>query len=184
MGTGMTPHEYRAIRETLGLSRPELAERFGCGPSAIKKRETGVGAIGGAAQAQIEPLHDGRPTAPLPNTAPRQLTFCPGRERTTTPLRAARLRLGISQDMMIYQLGQVADCAGPARSTYQAWESGKRPIPQAVLDAAADLEKHGLFEPPDDDAESEAGAGTSVIGRRALAMGAAIFAATIGGLVW
>src|SRR5258707_12925238 len=102
MGTGMTPHEYRAIRETLGLSRPELAERFGCGPSAIKKRETGVVAITGAAQAQIEALHDGRPTAPLPNTGPRQLTFAPGRKRTTTPLRAARLRPGVRHAIRIY----------------------------------------------------------------------------------
>src|SRR5690348_13937169 len=35
--TGTTPYEYRAIRQALGLSRRELAERLGCETSAVKK---------------------------------------------------------------------------------------------------------------------------------------------------
>src|ERR1051325_10658006 len=150
----MTGDEYRAIRETLGLSRPGLAELVGGSPdgSLIKKRETKQVAITAAAEAEILALkvanEAGRALPDAAAEAARAKRSVVSSQPAAPPLHAARLRLEISQDEMLYQLGEAAECEPPARSSYQAWESGRRPTPQWVLKAAGYLEKNGLFEPP------------------------------------
>ncbi len=177
----MIGDEYRAIREALGLSRPDLAALIGGSRdgSLIKKRETEGVAITAAAKAEILALKNAREAGrPLPDAAAdavRAKRSVAASQPTATPLHAARRRLGISQDKMIDQLGEAGECEPPARSSYQAWESGRRPTPQWVLDASADLEKHGLFEEPQ--------AASTASGWRDLTVGAAIIGA-IGGLAW
>jgi hypothetical protein len=179
----MTGDEYRAIREALDLSRPQLAVLIGGSRdgSLIKKRETGKVAITAAAAAEILAFKDARDAGwPLPGAAAeaaeakRRVTSS---QLAATPLHAARLRLEISQDEMLYQLGDVAECEPPARSSYQAWESGSRPTPQWVLDAAADLEEDRLFGAP----PAEATPTTS--GWHGVVVGAAIIG-LIGGFAW
>jgi hypothetical protein len=178
----MTGDEYRAIRETLGLSRPFLAEMTGGSRdgSLIKKRETGEIAITAEAEAEILAFKDacdaGR-FASAATEAARAKRSVAASQPAATPLHAARLRLVITQDEMLYQLGEAGECEQPARSTYQAWERGRRPTPQWVLDAADDLEKNGLFEEPPAEAVPTAS------GWQGLAVGAAIIGA-IGGLAW
>jgi hypothetical protein len=179
----MIGDEYRAIRETIGLSRPNLAALFGGSQdgSLIKKRETGEIAITAAAEAEIVALkaaYDaGRPPADCVAEAARAKHSTVASQPATTPLHAARLRLGITQDEMLYQLGQAGEREWPARSSYQAWESGRRPMPQWVLDAADDLKRNGLFEaPPAEDVPTASG-------WEALAIGGAIIGA-LGGLAW
>jgi hypothetical protein len=177
----MTGDEYRAIREALDLSRPALAALIGGSPdgSLIKKRETEEVAINAAAEAEIiafkAACDAGRPLRGAAAEAARAKRGVAASQPAATPLHAARLRLQISQDEMVYQLGKAGDCEPPARSSYQAWESGRRPTPQWVLDASADLEKHGLFEEPQ--------AASTASGWRDLTVGAAIIGA-IGGLAW
>lgn len=179
----MTGEEYRAIREALGLSRPGLAALIGGSPdgSLIKKRETGGVVITDAAAAEMVALkaaHDaGRPLSDAVAEAVRARRSAAASQPTATPLHAARLRLGISQDKMLYQLGEAGDCEPPARSSYQAWESGKRATPEWVLDAAVDLEKQGLFEAPPAEAAPTASAWPL------LAMGAAVIGA-ISSVAW
>lgn len=165
----MTGDEYRAIREALDLSRPELAELIGGSRdgSLIKKRETEEVAITAAAEAEIVALkaaYDaGRPLRGAAAEAARAKHSVVASQPAATPLHAARRRLGISQDEMIYQLGEAGECEPPARSSYQAWESGKRPTPQWVLDAANYLEKNGLFKTPPDDATTESSAAALLV---------------------
>lgn len=179
----MTGEEYRAIREALGLSRPRLAEFIGGSGdgSLIKKRETGEIAITAAAEAEILTLkaaHDaGRPVSDAVAEAARAKQSVTASQPAATPLHAARLRLAISQDEMLYQLGEAGDRGPPARSSYQAWESGRRVTPSWVLDAAANLEKEGLFEAPPAEAVPTGS------GWHGLALGAAMIGA-IGGLAW
>jgi transcriptional regulator with XRE-family HTH domain len=149
----MTGNEYRAIREALGLSRPGLAELIGGSGdgSLIKKRETGKIAITTAAEAEILALKNACDAGRLASAAAeaaRAKRSAAASQPAATPLHAARLRLGISQAEMLYQLGRAGECQPPARSSYQAWETGNRDVPQWVLDVAADLEKEGLFEAP------------------------------------
>ena len=180
----MTGQEYRTIREALGLSRPELAKSIGCSRdgSLIKKRETGEVAITAAAEAEILALKAARDAGrSLPDAAAdavRAKRSVAASQPAVTPLHAARRRLGISQDDMLYQLGDAGECEPPARSSYQAWEGGRRPTPQWVLDAAADLEKEGLFEEPPVEAASTASSW------RGLAIGVAIVGLIGGGFVW
>jgi hypothetical protein len=147
----MTGDEYRAIREALGLSRPNLAALFGGSRdgSLIKKRETEEVVITAAAEAEIIALKaaydGGRPPADCVAEAARAKCDVMASQPAATPLHAARLRLGLSQDEILYQLGAAGNREPPARSSYQAWESGRRPMPEWVLDAADDLEKNGLF---------------------------------------
>lgn len=174
----MTGEEYRAIREALGLSRPGLAELIGGSGdgSLIKKRETGKIAITTAAEAEILALKnacDAGRLASAATEAAQAKRSAAASQPTATPLHAARLRLGISQAEMLYQLGRAGECEPPARSSYQAWETGNRAVPQWVLDAAADLEKEGLFEAPPPEAAPVA----------ILAIGGAIIV-VIAGLVW
>ncbi len=179
----MTGDEYRAIRETLGLSRPQLAEMIGGSwdGSLIKKRENEEIAITEAAEAEIlilKAAHDaGRPLSDAIVEAARAKRSVAASQHPATPLHAIRLRLGISQDKMLYQLGEAGDCEPPARSSYQAWEKGARLTPQWVLDAADDLEKNGPFEEPPETAKNEIDAGP-------LVLGAAIIVGAIGGLAW
>ena len=49
----MSPEECRSIRETAGLTRPQLADAIGVGSSAIKKYETGLVQISDERAAQI-----------------------------------------------------------------------------------------------------------------------------------
>jgi transcriptional regulator with XRE-family HTH domain len=173
----MTGDEYRAIREALGLSRPFLAELIGGSGdgSLIKKRETGKIAITTAAKAEILALKnacDAGRFASAVTEAARAKHSAAALQPPATPLHAARQRLTISQDQMLYQLGAAGECKPPARSSYQAWETGNRAVPQWVLDAAADLEKDGVFEPPPPS------------GWQGLAIGLAIVGAGIGGLAW
>src|ERR1700677_907784 len=49
----MSPDECRSLREAAGLSRSELADAIGVGPSAIKKYETGLVQISNERGAQI-----------------------------------------------------------------------------------------------------------------------------------
>ena len=175
----MTGDEYRAIREALGLSRPALAALIGGSPdgSLIKKRETDEVAINAAAEAEIiafkAACDAGRPLRGAATEAARAKRGVGASQPAATPLHAARLRLGISQDEMIDQLGEAGECEPPARSSYQAWESGRRPTPQWVLDASADLEKHGLFEEP-----QAASTASELIGL------AAVGAVIIGAMAW
>jgi hypothetical protein len=179
----MTGDEYRAIREGLDLSRPDLAASIGGSRdgSLIKKRETGEVAITAAAEAQILALkaaYDaGRPLSDAMAEAARAKRSAVASQPVATPLHAVRLRLGISQDKMLYQLGEAGDCEPPARSSYQAWEKGTRPPPQWVLDAADDLQKNGPFQEPPETATTEIDAGP-------LVLAAAIIVGAIGGLVW
>jgi len=78
---------------------------------------------------------------------------------------------------MLDQLGQAGECKSPARSSYQAWEKGRRPTPQRVLDAANDLEKNGLFEEPPEEGKTE-------IDPAVLVLGAEVIVVVIGGLAW
>jgi hypothetical protein len=149
----MTGDEYREIRETLDLSRPFLAELIGGSRdgSLIKKRETGEIAITAEAEAEILAFKDACDAGRFDSAATeaaRAKRSVAASQPAATPLHAARLRLEITQEEMLYQLGQAGECEQPARSSYQAWERGRRPIPQWVLDAASYLEKEGLFEPP------------------------------------
>jgi hypothetical protein len=184
----MTGDEYRAIREALGLSRPNLAVLVGGSRdgSLIKKRETEEVAITAAAEAEIVALkaaHDaGRhPLDAAAEAARAKLSVAASQTAAATPLHATRLRLRITQDEMLYQLGEAGECEPPARSSYQAWERGRRSAPQWVLDAADDLEKNGPFEAPLAEATTETGPAAS--GWRGLVFGAAIISA-IGGLAW
>jgi len=146
----MTGDEDRAIREALGLSRPHLAALFGGSRdgSLIKKRETEEVVITAAAEAEIIALKaaydGGRPPDDCVAEAARAKFSVLASQPAATPLHAARLRLGITQDEMRYQLGAAGECEPPARSSYQAWECGRRAMPEWVLDAADDLEKNGL----------------------------------------
>jgi transcriptional regulator with XRE-family HTH domain len=150
----MTGEEYRVIREALGLSRPALAALIRCSSdgSTIKKRETGEVAITAAAEAEIIALNAaydaGRSLRGAAAEAARAKRGVAASQPTATPLHAARLRLQISQDEVVYQLGEAGECEPPARSSYQAWENGKRSTPPWVSDAAARLEKDGLFKAP------------------------------------
>ncbi len=179
----MTGDEYRAIREVLDLSRPGLAALIGGSRdgSLIKKRETGEVTITAAAEAEILALEAARGAGRhLPGAAAeaaRAKRSVAASQPAATPLHAARLRLGISQDEMLYQIGEATEREPPARSSYQAWESGRRPMPQWVLDAAADLEKDGLFEvPPAEAIPTAAGWRSAVLG--------VAFIGLIGGLAW
>jgi transcriptional regulator with XRE-family HTH domain len=180
----MTGDEYRAIREALGLSRPGLAELIGGSGdgSLIKKREAGEVAITAAAEAEIVALKAacdaGRPLAGAAAEAGRAKRSLAASQPAATPLHAARLLFGISQDEMLYQLGKAGECKAPARSTYQAWERGRRSTPQWVLDAADDLEKNRPFEAPPAEATPTAA------GWQRLAVGVAISVVAIGGVAW
>ena len=179
----MTGNEYRAIREALGLSRPHLAALIGGSRdgSLIKKRETEEIAITVEAETEILALKAasdaGRPLPDAAAEAAQAKRSVAALQPAATPLHAARLRLGISQDEILYQLGEAGDREPPARSSYQAWESGRRSSPQWVLDAAEDLLKNGPFEAPPAEAVPAAP------GWHGLALGSAIIGA-IGGLAW
>jgi hypothetical protein len=183
----MTGNEYRAIRERLYLSRPQLAELIGGSwdGSLIKKRETGEVAITAAAETEILTLKAardaGRPLRGAAAEAARAKRSVVASQPAATSLHAARLRLEISQDEMLYRLGEAAECEPPARSSYQAWERGRRSTPQWVLDAADDLEKNDLFEAPPVEATTETPVASDWHG---LVIGAAIISGAIGGLAW
>ena len=120
----------------------------------------------------------GRPLSDAMAEAARAKRSLEASQSAATPLHAVRLRLGISQDEMLYQLGEAGDCESPARSSYQAWEKGRRPTPQWVLDAADDLQKNGPFEAPPDEAKTEIAAASLILG--AVIIGGV----AIGALAW
>jgi len=140
-----------------------------------KKRETEEIAITAAAETEILALKAasdaGRPLPDAAAEAARAKRSVAALQPAATPLHAARLRLGISQDEMLYQLGEAGECEPPARSSYQAWKAAGVRCRNGCSTLPDNLEKEGLFEAPPAEAIPTAS------GWHGLAVGTAIFGA-------